>query len=640
MVHMTAQMVILRGQQKCRQLLAQPNFRIGLRLATYGGAGFFLSGGALALHPQPLAMGLIAALTGWRCTAVAIGSMIGYLCFWGEAGVQGVIWSVLAGLSGILLRDRPIAVSTPLLIPALCALEVAASGLLFQAMGWENTALGIYLLRIGSGVGVAWLFPQILNRKNVVADWLGLGVGVLALAQTAPVSWLNFGCIAGGIIALRDAFPAAALAGLALSLSGISKSDLTGVLCAVYLLRLIPGIPNWTLRLAPGAVYLLLMPLTGIYDLNPLPGLLLGGLVSAAFPQRSKLHVRRGETGLAQVRLELMAQVMSQTQQLLAQVQPPPIDEAALMAKARERACGSCPNRKKCTVEADIPVSLLRKPLFDTTSLPFPCRKPGRMIIELRRIQERYRNVRADRERCREYRSAVAQQYGFLAGYLRKQADCLPRRGEQKKIRYRVETAVAASPKAEANGDKYTVFCGTEGDYYLLLCDGMGTGIGAADAARTAASMLRQMLLAGFPAEDALQSLNSLLILRGCPGAVTVDLAQISSVTGNAILYKWGAPGSYLLRSGAAEKIGTAGPPPGIGVDGTHMAVQRLSLRGGEVLILISDGIDGEKTFGAEMKPDLPLGELAAKLLQRGGKEADDDATVLVCRLISARLST
>ena len=51
---------------------------------------------------------------------------------------------------------------------------------------------------------------------------------------------------------------------------------------------------------------------------------------------------------MAQVRLELMAGVMSQTQQLLLEDSPVPVDETALLAKAQERSCNGCPCRKGC----------------------------------------------------------------------------------------------------------------------------------------------------------------------------------------------------------------------------------------------------------------------------------------------------
>jgi stage II sporulation protein E len=146
--------------------------------------------------------------------------------------------------------------------------------------------------------------------------------------------------------------------------------------------------------------------------------------------------------------------------------------------------------------------------------------------------------------------------------------------------------------------------------------------------------MLRRMLTAGFPAEHALRSLNSQQALRGRAGAVTVDLAEISLETGAAALYKWGATPSYRLRQGRIEKIGTAGPPPGIDLAMGRETVERLSLRGGDGLILLSDGVDGEEVRRcAVAAPGGSAGELAERLLEIGAAETSDDATVAVARL-------
>jgi stage II sporulation protein E len=162
-----------------------------------------------------------------------------------------------------------------------------------------------------------------------------------------------------------------------------------------------------------------------------------------------------------------------------------------------------------------------------------------------------------------------------------------------------------------------------------MICDGMGTGPEAAWEGQTAARLLRQMLIAGFPAEYALKSLNSLLVLRGRAAAVTVDLAEVHLDSGRVTLYKWGAAPSWLLGEGEAEKIGTATPPPGLSVTEGRETVERLSLRQGQTLILVSDGVDpaGILDPGREVRC-LPPGELAAKLLERGAQGREDDATV------------
>jgi stage II sporulation protein E len=177
-------------------------------------------------------------------------------------------------------------------------------------------------------------------------------------------------------------------------------------------------------------------------------------------------------------------------------------------------------------------------------------------------------------------------------------------------------------------------FSGPGCRYYVLLCDGMGTGIGAAQEGQSTGALLRQMLCAGFPAEHAFRSINSILTLRSKAGAVTLDLAEIRLDTGRASVYKWGAAPSWVLRRTGAEKIGSASPPPGISVGETRETVSRLSLKRGEALILVSDGVEAGAFLRREgITPDGPPGELAAGLVSRGRERKEDDATAAVIRL-------
>ena len=636
---MTVDTYLHQGKRWASRLLSDPRARKTGRVLMFFGGGFFLSAASLGNFPQPFAMALISTLTGWRAAVMTLGSAAGFRLFWGQAGDIGIFWAVLAGLTALGLGKGRLAQNAPLIIPALCGLWTAAGGLLFQLLG-ADIPIGIYCLWVALAPLVSRIFTLLRQKREPLLIWTAQGIALLALAQVAPWPWLNLGCIAAGALAAAEAFPAAALGGLALDLSRISPVSFTAVTTAAWLTRMIPGIPDRLRRLAPGAVLLLVSILSGQSAFHLLPSFFLGGVLSVLLPGSPKLSHRRGETGMAQVRLELMAGVLSQMQQLLLEIQDVPIDEEALMARTRERACGSCPNRKQCRFTDSIPVNLLRRPLTENTALPFLCRKPGRMILEIRRTQEQYRHLRADRERRREYRGAVTQQYGFLADFLRDTADRLPQRGTGAR-RFRVETGLAGRSREADNGDRCVQFPGTEDNYYLLLCDGMGTGLGAAQEGKEAVRLLKQMLCAGFPAEHALESLNSLLALRGRAGAVTVDLVRLQLDSGRAVIYKWGAAPSYLLRLTGTEKIGTAGPPPGLDTKSVRESVHRLSLGRGEVLIIASDGVDGEALRRRAMEiPSAAAGEMAAKLLEEGAAETSDDATVAVVRLHPALMST
>jgi serine/threonine protein phosphatase PrpC len=263
------------------------------------------------------------------------------------------------------------------------------------------------------------------------------------------------------------------------------------------------------------------------------------------------------------------------------------------------------------------------------------------LLQELRRSQEQLRSIRADRDRQMEYRAAVVQQYGFLSDYLQGLADSLAQRQEPPKAWFRPEVGMVSASLTRANGDRCLWFAGTECKYYVLLCDGMGTGAEAAREAQNVGNMLRRLLSAGYPAEAALRSVNSLCALQGKAGAVTVDLAELRLDTGRAVLYKWGAAPSYVISRGEPIKIGTAAPPPGLSVTDGRETVERLSLRRGETLVLLSDGAGGEESLRRNwMDFSSPAGELAAKILQSSQSADADDATVAVVRLHGLASST
>lgn len=623
-----------RGRRTCQRLLLNPKIRTGGVVLLCGGSGFLLSAASLGNYPQPLAMGLILAMSGWHAAVMSLGAMLGYWVFWGIAGLQGLVWSASGGLLALLLA-RHIPEEQPLIFPAISAFLTALTGLLFQLVLRDTVPVPVYFLRIVLAAGAGLLFPVALGRRTAVTDWLVGGVAVLALAQASPVPYLGLGYLAAGALAVGSAFPAAVLGGLGLDLAQVTRIPMTAVLCLAGVIRMIPFERKWMRCLAPGAACLVVMAICGIRDYTPLPGLILGGGLGMLMPPSQETARRRGETGLAQVRLELGAEVLGATQQLFLETAPPPVDASAVLQKVRQRACGSCSARNSCPQQSSLDISLLQNPL------DAQCRKSGRLIPELRRGQEQLKLLKADSARQSEYRAAMVQQYQFLGDFLRRLADDLPRRGQRPRAWFRAEAAARSRSKELANGDRCLAFPGPECRYYVLLCDGMGTGLGAAQEGQSAISLLRQMLTAGFPAAHALRTLNSILALRGSAGAVTVDLAELYLDTGHATLYKWGAAPSWLLRRGSAEKIGTATPPPGLSVTESRETVEKLSLRRGEALVLLSDGVDGEGIpRRSDLTPDMPPGELAAKILEHGRGKQMDDATAAVIRLRPASLES
>jgi hypothetical protein len=624
-----------QGKRFLQRLSAYPQIYAVLGSFGYFLAGFCLSAASLNQQFLPLSVGLICGCTGVSSLLAAVGGILGYLVFWNA--LQPVAWCAVAMLLSAVLGDKRVSRSLPLLLPMTAAFSVAALGVFFQFSGEEGPPVVIYLLRILLSGVTCGLFTRVLRERNPLYDWFACGFGVLALAQILPIPYLGLGYLAAGALVVRGAFPAAALAGLALDLAGITPLPMTAILCLAYLIRFLPKQPLWLGGATMVCVSAMVMYVCGIWDLTPIPGLFFGAMGGVYLPSQAPLSHRRGAIGLAQVRLELAAGVMGQTRQLLAEIPETPVDEDLLVQKAAETACNGCSYRKNCKDHrciAQLPGALLHKPLHSSEELPIVCKKSGRFLAQLHRSQEQLRSILADREKQKDYRSAVLQQYGFLSGYLQQLSDTLTQKADNIRDHYRAETKVYCNHPSAGNGDRCLRFLGTGGKYYVILCDGMGTGPEASMEAKTGGELLRKLLLAGYPAEHALGSLNSICALRDRAGILTVDMAELHLGTGAVSLYKWGAAPSYLIADGKTDKLGTATPPPGLSAFGWQPPAKRVSLRNGERLLMVSDGVGEESAFRiCREKAGAPDEILARCLLDCGTYQGDDDTTVVCVRL-------
>lgn len=640
-LHMMTTIQDVAGKLKRQfvRLLSDPRVQLYGRAAAYFLGGLGLSATGLYHHPMPVALGLVCSCSGTAAVLAAAGGALGYLLFWGTAGRAPVLWVALGMVAALALsRQRR---QTPILLPALAGLIVSASGVFFQLWLGQTSPVEVYLLRVALAIGCSWLFCRAFRGRDPILDWILGAFAVLALAQMSFGPWWNFGILAAAVIAATGAFPAAALAGVALDLAQISPVSMTATLCIGYLIRFLPTCPRWARGIMCAVAYILVMRVGGSFALYPLPPLLVGGLAGVWLPLPSKTPARRGETGVAQVRLEMAAGALFQTEQLLLEQVEPEVDEDAILQRAAQDACNGCSYRAGCKDSrrlSQLPAALLHKPLIATQELPIICRKSGRFLAQMHRAQEQLRSIQADRLRRDEYRAAVVQQYRFMGEYLQQLSDQLARKAEPVKVFYDAAVEVFSNRRGADNGDRCGVFVGIRDLQYVVLCDGMGTGMGAAQEGKTALQLLRRLLTAGYPGTSAIRCLNSLCALRSRAGAVTVDLLEIELRSGKARLYKWGAAPSYLLSDLGAERIGIPSPPPGLSVTEQTELQYRLSLNRGERLVLVSDGVGEEQALRlcAQM-PTAEAGELAQSLLRQGVFSGEDDATVVVVQLTEAQ---
>ena len=165
-----------------------------------------------------------------------------------------------------------------------------------------------------------------------------------------------------------------------------------------------------------------------------------------------------------------------------------------------------------------------------------------------------------------------------------------------------------------------------------------GTGEEASKLSAETVRLLERLLKSGLAPVAALKIMNGMELLRGTGCFTTVDLLHLDLLSGEGVLYKWGAAPSYYRTADQMKKIGTAAPPPGVGVGGDHLPERyQLSLKWGEMLVLVSDGAGGEDTEEtiSDYRGQSPR-ELAALLI--AGIPAEDDMTA-VCISLQPRTS-
>ena len=193
-------------------------------------------------------------------------------------------------------------------------------------------------------------------------------------------------------------------------------------------------------------------------------------------------------------------------------------------------------------------------------------------------------------------------------------------------------------------GDSVTAFEGNGGVDFAFICDGMGSGNGAALTSALASLFLSRLLGAGGRADSALRMLNGFLSARGkreSESSTTVDLLEIDRVHGKATLYKCGAAPTYLLRRGEITRFFSRTAPVGI-LEALDAERIQFEVKAGDVLLQVSDGFtDGEEDapWLSEMLRTTWDGDadaFARRALNRATSKTNDDLSIIITEIKEA----
>lgn len=175
--------------------------------------------------------------------------------------------------------------------------------------------------------------------------------------------------------------------------------------------------------------------------------------------------------------------------------------------------------------------------------------------------------------------------------------------------RFLVLTGAAKAVKENemVSGDNFSSFETEEGNYVLLLSDGMGSGEKACADSAGVLDLLERLICSGFSVETAIQMVNTSLSIGGGENNMsTLDMCRLDLYEGSMELTKIGAATTYIKRENMVEQISSRSLP--LGVFGKLEPENNYrKLMSGDYIILVSDGIlDGlSQGIGEDALPEL-----------------------------------
>ena len=627
------------GAEQLRQRLAQglaarPVLREALRALGAGGFSFVLAGAGLLSAHVPLALAPVCVLPfGPAAVCAYLGAVAGYAVFWGlSAALEPVAAGFLMLAGSCLFRDL-LPAQRRGFVPAAAGGIYALLGLIFvlQADGGIRAALLLALRLTLLVVSIRALCPAeeaARLRPYAAAVCLLAGLVRVELPFGVPLSVVGAAAVCLLVEDAQDALLIGAACGLVLDLGSLPSPPQTACFCLPLLVCRMADLR----RTARAAAF------AGLYFLCLLPGFALPDARRDAPAATSTLVQTADVLQRMETKLSLSGQE--------AQTAP-----ALIFDSAADDVCRSCVKHQQCWQErADDTCRLLsacagtilRQGQANEGDLPAGfcavCIREEAFRAAINRALRAQQSQLLALRRSEEAREISRALLGQLARFLRAAGQKRPAGGVP---RYRLSLGVRA---VGLRGDTLCGDCGTSFQcgvtQYVLLCDGMGTGSGAQSDAQEAISVLQSLLTLGFDAMDAAAMLNELYVLRGDGCFSTVDLLEMDLCTGEGALYKWGAAPSYLKKGGTVKKIGTASPPPGLGVGEEHRAERvGLSLQRGEQLVLTTDGIP-EAACEQYLRACGPLSprELAAGVVACASESEPDDRTAVIVQLDPASM--
>lgn len=203
----------------------------------------------------------------------------------------------------------------------------------------------------------------------------------------------------------------------------------------------------------------------------------------------------------------------------------------------------------------------------------------------------------------------------------------------------------------DTSGDTYEMITISSGKIAVLLSDGMGCGTKASADSQETIALLKELLIAGFAVETAVQTVNAFLGLYAEKERFsTVDVLVINKYTGEADFIKIGAPPAFVKRQAEVLVVQNDSLPLGI-VRELEPKPISIRLEDGDFVVMMSDGVldipkqrlpsghtqeswvRSQIRLFSGKRPQALAEHIAQMAIRLSGRTIGDDMTVVVLKI-------
>lgn len=207
--------------------------------------------------------------------------------------------------------------------------------------------------------------------------------------------------------------------------------------------------------------------------------------------------------------------------------------------------------------------------------------------------------------------------------------------------------AVSAKDGEDYMGDTYSFGKTKDGNYMIVISDGMGTGRIASLESGMTVEIIERFFESGFDCGTSVNMVNSVMDMRleETERYSTLDLSMLNLYTGQAEFIKVGAAPSFIKRGKQVKIISSSMPPFGV-VDEFEADPVKINLKSDDLIINISDGIldVSKKIFGnsswienyllnSTKDPKKLAEDILKTAKELSGNISRDDMTVVVSKV-------